>query len=140
MSELKKQELPNPLEIEFGTGRIGIRQYTDDDGKFGVIFKDHFSTHEIGSKEGEPEVGHKPKEGEVYLSFANKDSLNVLIEELSECGGLSRQPQVEVKELVAALERIQKIESWKITDGKDTSYWIATGAIERHKEATSEKA
>ena len=81
-NEIKTQLLPNPLEIEFGDGRISIRQFTDNEGKCGLIFKDTFTSHEIGSRDGETETYHGPEKGEVYLSFSTPSSLNVVIEEL----------------------------------------------------------
>lgn len=80
-----KQVLPNPLEISFGDGRIAIRKFTDDEGRFGVILTDTFSPHIIGSEDGLPKEGHEPKEGEVYLSFSNEDALRVVLEELLDC-------------------------------------------------------
>lgn len=82
MAKIKTQTLPNPLDIEFGEGRIGIRQFSDTDGRFGLILTDTFSPHAVGSRDGEEQEGHEPQEGEVYLSFGNKESLLVVIEEL----------------------------------------------------------
>lgn len=80
--DMETQTLPNPLEITFGDGRIGIRQFKDRCGKQGLILTDTFSPHIVGSRDGRPEDDHRPQEGEVYLSFANQQSLQVVIDEL----------------------------------------------------------
>lgn len=74
--------LPNPLEISLGEGKISVRRYNDKDGNFGLVFTDTKSVHEIGAEIGEEEFDHKPQKGEIYLTFANQDSLAVVIEEL----------------------------------------------------------
>ena len=75
--------LPNPLEINFGTGKIGLRRFQNPgDGKKGLVLVDTAGEHDVGSYSGVPEAEHEPKEGEIYLSFASSDSIKVVIEEL----------------------------------------------------------
>jgi hypothetical protein len=75
-------ELPNPLEIKFGEGRIDVLQFKSDSDK-GLILVDKGIKRPVGEYGNEPsEINHEPEVGEIYLSFANNESLNAVIEEL----------------------------------------------------------
>ena len=75
-------QLPNPLMIELGEGRISLSNFSDDDG-YGIIFKDSGEPHEIGSSTGEPgNPKHEPEPGEVYLKCSNRESALVLMEKV----------------------------------------------------------
>jgi hypothetical protein len=72
---------PNPLQIEFGEGRIAVSSFRDKDGA-GVVFEyAGGEKHKIGEPIPEiqdEEKRHLPCRGEVYLKFKNIESLNVV--------------------------------------------------------------
>lgn len=75
---------PNPLNINFGEGRIIICKWSDKDGR-GVVFRESSGPHKVGSECGLPdEPNHTPKEGEIYLHFSNIESAKVLHDVLLE--------------------------------------------------------
>lgn len=75
---------PNPLNINFGEGRIIICKYSDGDGR-GVVFRATPEPHKVGDECGLPdEPNHTPQEGEVFLHFSNIESAQVLHDILSE--------------------------------------------------------
>lgn len=78
---------PNPLQVNFGDGRFRINIFKDRDGQgFGVILKDTGEPHAIGMRDeaDEDDHEHEPEPGEIYLHFANRESLNVVIHQLME--------------------------------------------------------
>lgn len=75
---------PNPLNINFGQGRIVICKWSDADGR-GVVFRESDTANPVGSDCGLPnEPEHTPQEGEIYLHFSNIESAKVLHEILGE--------------------------------------------------------
>lgn len=75
--------LPNPLQIGFGEGRVSITIFSTKSGTHGIILKDSGEPHEVGSIVPDPaDPEHMPVPGEVYLHFANAESVDVLIESL----------------------------------------------------------
>ena len=74
-------DLPNPLQINFGHGKIRISNYTDNDGAGIMLFPD-LNTHTIGEKDNSISGPHIPHKGEVYLNFSNIESLDVVISAL----------------------------------------------------------
>ena len=75
--------LPDPLVLEFGTGKIDVHRFkTDND--FGLMFSATDQERKIGSYGDKPaEKSHDPQKGEIYLAFSNQESLQVIIEELA---------------------------------------------------------
>lgn len=75
---------PNPLNVNFGYGRIIVCEYVDCDGR-GVALLDAGKENPIGSDCGlPPEMSHTPQENEIYLRFANIESAQVLHDTLGE--------------------------------------------------------
>lgn len=69
---------PNPLDINFGEGRIIICKWDDKEAR-GVVFLQTDKKYPIGATIDTPEVlNHTPEEGEIYLRFKNVESCKVL--------------------------------------------------------------
>jgi hypothetical protein len=75
---------PNPLQVNFGEGRMVIAKFNSPEGR-GIYIKDSGESHQIGSSANEPpKSNHIPEKGEIYLLFAKVESAKVFSEELSE--------------------------------------------------------
>lgn len=73
-----------PVQVNFGEGKILISVFHDDDGH-GVILFDSGESHEVGSDGGEVStVPRDPKENEIYLHFKNQASVGVLMSQLAQ--------------------------------------------------------
>ena len=73
--------LPNPLQINLGTGRIKIGYFSDDEG-YGLVFIDSGTEHKVGSIPPDSIGEHMPEKDEVYIHCANRDSAFVLMEQV----------------------------------------------------------
>lgn len=86
----------NPLNINFGHGRIAIRKFSDSEGR-GVVFEAMEEALPIGEKIGPlDDCSRPPREGEVYLHFSNYESAEVLwklLGEVLEDGGEFWKPE-----------------------------------------------
>lgn len=73
-----------PFSIDFGFGRVAVCGFSDKEGA-GIRFSDCGDTHSVGDKwpHGKPNP-HTPEKGEVYLHFANVESLDVVLDALQE--------------------------------------------------------
>lgn len=83
LADAEKNQLPNPLDICFGEGRIKISHFRSD-VDWGVLMEDTGVPHQIGEySEPYPDASsHKPVRGEIYLRFTNFAGLCVFAEEL----------------------------------------------------------
>jgi len=65
---------PNPLMVRFGSGRILMSTFDDEDG-YGIVLQDSGKIHPVGEDANLPtEKGVMPKNGEIYLHFTNMKS------------------------------------------------------------------
>jgi len=74
-------KLPDPLQINFGQGKVRISSFNDEEG-VGLIFFPDNHAHVIGAVDNSLVGPHIPHKGEVYFYFSNLESLDVVIEEL----------------------------------------------------------
>lgn len=73
---------PNPLNINFGLGRIAVFRFNDDKGR-GIVLREVKSSMHIGESCGIPDdPKHIPQEGEVYLHFQNLQSAQIVRDEI----------------------------------------------------------
>ena len=87
MTSIEKKDmksLPDPLQINFGTGGIAVSTY-DDDNKPGILLRDAKGTHKIGEFPSKLSNPHYPEPGEVYLTFQTIESVVVFQDALTYC-------------------------------------------------------
>lgn len=71
------------IQIELGTGKVGIIHFTDKDG-VGLIFKDSGVIHPIGTLISGELRTHPPEPGEIYLKCTSVESMEVLYQMILE--------------------------------------------------------
>jgi len=74
---------PNPLQVVIGTD-ILISHFRNEDGGRGILLQNTGVPHTEGELGPEPELPHKPTEGEIYLIFPTAASAVVFLEALSD--------------------------------------------------------
>lgn len=77
----------NPLQVNFGQGKILIQSYSDLDGvRRGLLLYETDESHPIGIPlpDLQLKTPHHPQKGEIYLSFSNVESAESFRAELDE--------------------------------------------------------
>ena len=105
---------PNPLQINFGEGRIAIDRFTDDDGAQGLILRDSGESHEVGQLTGSHrEPGHRPTDGEIYVRCKNRESSLVLMEQVCRVvAGFTDAPPASVYVIVRSSDVRGAVDTW----------------------------
>lgn len=75
------ESFPNPLQVDFGRGRIYVSSFSGDGGH-GLILKNRGIDHEIGLIVDTLDESYVPEVGDIFLKFSNRKSAQVVREML----------------------------------------------------------
>ena len=79
-----KPQLPNPLQICFGQGRLACSTYRDGN-EVGIRIKDTGEPHKVGDILPTEASPHQPEPGEIYLNFPTMESAIVILDCVTDC-------------------------------------------------------